>query len=85
MQSEIARFAVNQFIVECSELSLHLDSVRSCDGDMAFVSAFERARLDYYRLLHKRDALPMTDADAPLVQVTLDGLLARLRFLERRS
>ena len=85
MPSEIARFAVNQFILDCSELSLRLGSVSTRDGYMASVSAFERGRLDYGLLLRKRDALPMTNADAPLDQVVLDGLHARLRFLERRS
>jgi hypothetical protein len=85
MESEIATFAVNQFILECGELARRLDSVNTRDGQSAMSSTVEKGRDDYDQLLRTRDALPTTSIDAPFLQLILDGLLARLQFLERRA
>jgi hypothetical protein len=85
MPNESSRFAVNDFILDCSEVSLRLESIGPRDDRVAMVSALERGRIDYQMLLRRLHLLPMTIADAPLVQVMLDGLLARLNCLERKS
>jgi hypothetical protein len=69
MQSKAARIAVEQFILDCSEVSLRINSIGSTDGRAALVSALDPGRLEYEELLRRADALTMTIADRQLVQV----------------
>jgi hypothetical protein len=74
---------VNQFIIDCGELARELDSVGVRDGRDAIHSTLAKCRIDYLKLLQKRDEMFMTPCELPIIQMMLDGLLARLSFLER--
>ena len=79
------RAAVNEFILECSEISRRLDAISTRDDRRGRVVALELGRREYGRLETRRAMLAMTAAEARLVQIMLDGLLARLKFLEKRA
>jgi hypothetical protein len=76
--------SVNQFILECSEAASRLDRVSTRDAKAVFAAALALAKQEYRALLQQRDLLPLTPQDAPLVQIMLDNLKARLKFLEKR-
>jgi hypothetical protein len=83
MASSISRLTVDQFILECSELSIRLDSVNRRAGDETVVSAFRRGWSEYDSLVRRRDELEISRTDAPLIQLMLDGLRARLQHLTK--
>lgn len=76
---------VEQFILQCSEISRHLDAISTRDDRRAIALALEQGRKDYESLRRQRDALLLAASEAPLIQIMLDGLLARLKFLEKQA
>lgn len=77
-------FAVSQFILDATEAAARLDVVISQrDRDTVF-RAWERGREDYAALLITRDTLRMQPDDTSLVNVLLDNLQARMKFLHSR-
>jgi hypothetical protein len=85
MSSENPRTAVNEFILDCSEVSSRLDAVSTHDHRTAIAHVLGQARNDYKRLLFTRDMLFMTRTEASIIEIMLDRLLARLKFLEKRA
>jgi hypothetical protein len=84
MQQDTTYISVNQFILDCTDVSSRLDSVPRADR-VAIAEALEKGHLDYAVLLYRRRLMSVSTQDAALIQVILDGLRARLKFLERRA
>lgn len=76
---------VEQYILECGELSRQLDAIGSRDDRRAIAVALEQGRKDYDSLRKKGDTIAMTASEASLARIMLDGVLARLKFLEKRA
>jgi hypothetical protein len=76
--------AINQFILDCTDASNRLDLISRADRVTA-AAGLERGQLDYAILLRRRNLMTVSVRDAALIQVMLDGLRARLKFLERRA
>jgi hypothetical protein len=85
MENTPAAVVLGQFVHNCAQLTAQLDSVGSRDGRVLLAAALITGEKGYRSLLMQRDELPLTVARAPLVQVLLDNLLARLKFLETRT
>ena len=79
-----AESTVERYILECSELARQLDSLSSRDDRRAIAAAVEQGRKDYESLRRKADTMAMTAPEASLARIMLDGLMARLKFLEKR-
>jgi hypothetical protein len=82
---EPSTLAINQFIIDCSELARKLDSVGSRDGKDTVNLTLGECRIEYVELQKRRDEMFMAACDLPIIQIMLDGLLARLSFLERNE
>lgn len=77
-------FAVNQFILDATEAAARLDVAISQRDRDAICRALQRGREDYAALLITRDSLLMQPDDTSLVNVLLDNLQARMKFLHSR-
>lgn len=80
-----SNLTVEQLIGECTELSRQLDSIGSRDDRAMIALTLEQGWKSYRNLRTSGDALSMTASEVALVQIMLDGLLARLKFLEKRA
>jgi hypothetical protein len=84
MQSVPAGFVLDQLIVDCAEVALRLELVSRANLTAA-ASGYEKGCRDYQMLLRRRDGLSIPLEQAGLVQIMLDRICARLKFLERRA
>lgn len=73
---------LNQFILDATDAGVRLDRVSTKDDRQTIILALKRGREEFAALLHRRESLP--NGEVALVQVVLDGLHARLKFLERQ-
>lgn len=85
MSNISARIAVDQFILDCSLMSLRLEWLRETGDEPPFAGSVEAAREEYEILLRRGDSLPAVRSDWPLIRLMLDVLRARLNYLERRA
>ncbi|HKO20277.1 MAG TPA: hypothetical protein VJU82_15480 [Acidobacteriaceae bacterium] len=76
-----ALFAVNQFVFDVVGLAARLDSVSATDDPAVIAETVRTGRLEYEALMHQA-ATRSAIADAPVVQMTLDNVQARLKLLE---
>jgi hypothetical protein len=84
MEKTSTAITLFQFLNDCAEVAAKLDRVGSRDGRVMLLAALTMARTEYDSLLKRRDTLPPAVGHAPLIQIKLDNLLARLKFLEKR-
>ena len=82
MQRTIPILAVNQFILDCTEVIMDLDAITTRHHHADILGAFEVGRTEYEKLLKRRISLTMTAPETRLTLSLLDGITARLRFLE---
>lgn len=76
--------AVNQFILDATEAGARLDAVSTQKDRSVLVLALQKGHEDYAALLKRRDTLSMRPGDTALVNVLLDSVEARMKFLHSR-
>jgi len=72
---------INQFVRDASRISSDLDQVSRRDGREVCALAAETGAQAYAELLQRQDSLQLTRADAAYLEILLDGIRARLKFL----
>jgi hypothetical protein len=85
MNATAANPEVQQFILDCADLASSLDSldIRENRHDMPDAVLSGNAR--YSSLLTRRKSLWATASEQAWLDFTLEGLRARLKFLESRT
>jgi hypothetical protein len=76
--------AVNQFILVATEAAARLHEVSSQRNRDVAIRALQKGREDYAALLTRRDDLRVRSGDTSVVDVLLDGVEARMKFLRSR-
>jgi hypothetical protein len=71
-----------QFILDCADLASSLDSLNTQGLRSYLLAALFSGKTQYRALLLRREALSPSVVEAAWVDFMLEGLLARLRFLE---
>ena len=72
---------IKAFVRDASRVSGELDKVGRRDGPAACAEAFETGQRAYEELLARQESLVLPPADIVHIQLILDGIRARLRFL----
>lgn len=72
---------IKTFVLDASRVSGDLDKVSRRDGPAACAQALETGRQAYEELLARQTSLVLPPADSIHIQLILDGIRARLRFL----
>ncbi|HEV2279984.1 MAG TPA: hypothetical protein VGS02_17525 [Acidobacteriaceae bacterium] len=72
---------IKAFVRDASRVSGELDKVGRRDGPAACAEAFETGQRAYEELLARHESLVLPPADNAHIQLILDGIRARLRFL----
>lgn len=72
---------INQFVFDASRISSDLDRVSRRDGPAVCGLAVETGQRAYEELLARHGSLVLPPADSAHIQIILDGIRARLRFL----
>jgi hypothetical protein len=72
---------INQFVLDASRLSSELDKVSRRDHPALRAEAVRTGTGAYQELLERQYSLALTPADTSHIQIILDGIRARLRFL----
>lgn len=72
---------INQFVLDASRISSDLDKVSRRDGRATCALAVETGMQAYVELLQRQDSLKLAPADAAHLEIILDGIRARLKFL----
>jgi len=76
--------AVQQFVLDCADLASSLDSLDTRDYRLYLHAAVLSGRAQYHALLTRRQDLSPSIVEEGWVDFMLDGLLARVSFLESR-
>ncbi len=84
MQFPSSLSPVQQFVLDCADLASTLDSLDTRDYRLYLHAAVLTGRAQYDALLMRRLALSPSIVEEGWVDFMLDGLLARVRFLESR-
>ncbi|HTV53335.1 MAG TPA: hypothetical protein VMI06_00295 [Terriglobia bacterium] len=82
MQSPSPFLPVQQFILDCADLASSLDSLEMRDHRGYLLAAILSGRTRYDALLLRRQHLSPSSVEEGWLEFMLDGLLARVRFLE---
>ena len=85
MENMPAVVVLSQYIGDCAKLAAQLDSVGSRDGCVLMAATLIIGQKEYQSLLARRDEMPAAEANGQQIQILLDNLLARLKFLEMRT
>ena len=72
---------IKAFVLDASRVSGELDKVGRRDGPAACAEALATGRQAYDELLARHESLVLPPADSAHIQLILDGIRARLRFL----
>lgn len=81
-QTELSmREKINQFVLDASRLSTELDKLSRRDHPDVRAAAVKNGTDTYHELLERQFSLALTPADTSHIQLILDGIRARLRFL----
>lgn len=81
MQSPLS--PVQQFILDCADVASTLDALHTRNHHRLH-AALLSGRVEYQSLVQRREDLSPSTNEEAWVGLMLDGLLARLRFLESR-
>jgi hypothetical protein len=85
MQQTPTTIAVDLFILDGRKIALRLDSVSTRDSRETLLAEVGAGQVAYRALLKRREAMTVSSPNESLIQMMLDGLAARLRFLESRA
>ena len=80
MQDEM-QIRINQFTVEVCRLACQLDQIGWGDDPRERISAAAKARATYENLLQREYTLALSPEDTSMIQMMLDRIKARLKFL----
>jgi hypothetical protein len=72
---------INQFALDASRISGELDKITRRDPAEVRAAAVQTGRQGYEELLERQYSLALSPADTSYIQIILDGIRARLRFL----
>lgn len=72
---------INQFALDASRISSELDKLTRRDPLEVRAAAVQTGRQAYEELLERQYSLALSPADTSYIQIILDGIKARLRFL----
>ena len=72
---------IRTFVLDASRVSGDLDQVSRRDGPAACAQAVEKGKHAYEELLARQGSLVLPPADSAHIQLILDGIRARLKFL----
>jgi hypothetical protein len=85
MNATAAHPEVQQFILDCADLASSLDSLDIRENRHDMPEAVQSGNARYSSLLTRRKALWATASEQVWLDFALEGLRARLKFLERRT
>ncbi|HKO12945.1 MAG TPA: hypothetical protein VJV22_13310 [Acidobacteriaceae bacterium] len=72
---------INQFALDASRIASELDKLTRRDPPELRAAAVQTGRQAYQELLERQYSLALSPADTSYIQMILDGIKARLRFL----
>ena len=72
---------INQFVLDASRVSTELDKISRRDHPEVRAAAVTTGTSAYRELLERQYSLALSPADTSHIQIILDGIRARLRFL----
>jgi hypothetical protein len=72
---------INQFVLDASRISSELDKLSRRDRPEVLAAAVQSGTRAYEELLERQYSLALSPADTSYLQIILDGIRARLRFL----
>lgn len=84
MKKTAIQAEIQQFILDCAEMASSLDSLDLRENRHELPDAILIGKARYSSLLTRRKTLWATAAEQVWLDFMLDGLLARLKFLENR-